>query len=242
MENEEKNLQGAELLSVMNAASQKRIATALNALKAEGLIFYGIAFVFYISLCLCWEKSAEWLIFSLYGISAFCAGYAVRNVRKTRSAQTLCFLLTVFLMLSSLWIGIMIFSNMISPYRYSETSMRYLYPDLYSATNFPGMVKDFFVLLRELFNNLFIFVGAFILSLFALKATANDLFWDKENPIDSIRIEDGRTLIKEPPAQNRFSDWRDRLCVVLGWIFLSMNLLAAIYRCMRSYLYFGLSL
>ena len=230
METFEKNLAGADLLSVMNTASQKRIAAALNALKAEGLIFYGVAFVFYISLCLCWEKSTEWLIFSLYGISAFGAGYAVRNVRKTRSAQTLCFLLTVFLLLSSLWIGIMIFSNMISPYRYSETSMRYLYPDLYSATNFPGMVKDFFVLLRELFDNLFIFAGAFILSLFALKATANDLLWDRENPVESIGIEPGETLIKGTPAQSKFSDWRDRLCVILGWIFLLMNLLAMIYR------------
>jgi len=230
MVNDEKNLTGADLLKLMNAASQKRIAAALNALKAEGLIFYGVAFVLFISLCLCWEESPEWLIIFVYGISALGAGYAVRNVRKTRSARTLCFLLIVFLLLSSLWIGIMIFSNMISPYRYSETSMRYLYPDLYFATNFPGMVKDFFVLLRELFNNLFIFAGAFILSLFALKATANDLLWDRENPVGLICMEHGEALIEGPPAQSLFSDWRDRLCVILGWIFLSMNLLAMIYR------------
>ena len=108
--------------------------------------------------------------------------------------------------------------------------MRYLYPDLYSAKNFPGIVKDFFVLLRELFDNLFIFAGAFILSLFALKATANDLLWDRENPVVSICIEPGETLIKEPPTQSKLLVWWDRLCVILGWIFLSMNLLAMIYR------------
>ena len=92
------------------------------------------------------------------------------------------------------------------------------------------MVKDFFALLRELFNNLFIFAGVFILSLFALKATANDLLWDRENPFESICIEHGETVIKGPPAQSLFSDWRDRLCIILGWIFLSMNLLVMIYR------------
>ena len=240
MENEKKTLSGSELLAVMDLASQKRLATAMSALKAEGLIFYAVGFVIDFLVCLCLEESREWLII-LYGISAFGAGYVVRNVRKTWSARTLCFLLTVFILFLSLWLSMMIFSHMISPYRYSETSLRYLYPDLFAA-NFPGMVKDFFALLRELCNNHLVFAGAFILSSFAVKATANDLFWDKENPVDSIRIEDGRTLIKEPPAQSRFSDWRDRLCVVLGWIFLSMNLLAAIYRCMRSYLYFGLSL
>ena len=97
------------------------------------------------------------------------------------------------------------------------------------------MVKDFFVLLRELGNSLLLFIAAFILSSFALKATANELFWDNENPVESIRIMDGRTLIKEPQVQNQFSNWWDRLCVILGWIFLSMNLLLAIYRCMRSY-------
>ena len=242
MENEKKTLSGSELLAVMDLASQKRLAAAMSALKAEGLIFYAIGFV--IAFLVCWlleEESYGWLII-LYGISAFGAGYVVRNVRKTWSARVLCFLLTVFILFLSLWLSMMIFSHMISPYRYSESSLRYLYPDLYCATNFPGMVRDFFALLRKLCNNHLVFAGAFILSSFAVKATANDLFWDKENPIDSIRIEDGRTLIKEPPAQNRFSDWRDRLCVVLGWIFLSMNLLAAIYRCMRSYLYFGLSL
>ena len=242
MENEKKTLSGSELLAVMDLASQKRLAAAMSALKAEGLIFYAIGFV--IAFLVCWlleEESYGWLII-LYGISAFGAGYVVRNVRKTWSARTLCFLLTVFILFLSLWLSMMIFSHMISPYRYSETSMRYLYPDLYSATNFPGMVKDFFVLLRELCHYHLVFAAAFILSSFAVKATANDLFWDKENPVDSIRIKDGRALIKEPQEQSKFSNWRDRLCVVLGWIFLSMNLLAAIYRCMRSYLYFRLSL
>ena len=230
MENEKKTLSGSELLAVMDLASQKRLATAMNSLKAEGLIFYAFAFVIGFLVCL-WleEESYGWLII-LYGISALGAGYAVRNVRKTWSARTLCFLLTVFILFLSLWLSMMIFSHMISPYRYSETSLRYLYPDLYAA-NFPGMVKDFFVLLRELGNRLF-FIAAFILGSFALKATANDLFWDNEKTVESIRIKDGRTLIKEPQAESKFSNMWNRLCVVLGWIFLSMNLLAAIYRCM----------
>ena len=234
MENEKKTLSGSELLAVMDLSSQKRLATAMNALKAEGLIFYAIAFVIGFLVRLWLEESYGWVII-LYGISAFGAGYVVRNVRTTRSARTLCFLLTVFILFLSLWLSMMIFSHMISPYRYSETSLRYLYPDLYSATNFPGMVKDFFVLLRELGNSLLLFIAAFILSSFALKATANELFWDNENPVESIRIKDGRTLIKEPQVQNQFSNWWDRLCVILGWIFLSMNLLLAIYRCVRSY-------
>ena len=234
MENEKKTLSGSELLAVMDLASQKRLATAMSALKAEGLIFYAVGFVIDFLVCLCLEESREWLII-LYGISAFGAGYVVRNVRKTRSARTLCFLLTVFILFLSLWLSMMIFSHMISPYRYSETSLRYLYPDLYSATNFPGMVKDFFVLLRELCNKLLIFIATFILGSFALKATANNLFWNRKKPVESIRIEDGRTLIKEPPARSKFLDWWNLLCVILGWIFLSMNLLAAIYRCMRSY-------
>ena len=240
MENEKKTLSGSELLAVMDLASQKRLATAMNALKAEGLIFYAIGFVIDFLVCL-WleEESYGWLII-LYGISAFGAGYVVRNVRKTWSARVLCLFLTVFILFLSLWLSMMIFSHMISPYRYSETSLRYLYPDLFE-TNFPGMIKDFFVLLRELCSSLFFFAAVFILGSFALKATANDLFWDKENPVDSIRIKDGRALIKEPQEQSKFSNWRDRLCVVLGWIFLAMNLLAAIYRCVRSYLYFGLS-
>ena len=241
MENEKKTLSGSELLAVMDLASQKRLAAAMSALKAEGLIFYAIGFVIDFLVCLWLEESYGWL-FILYGISAFGAGYVVRNVRKTWSARALCFLLTVFILFLSLWLSMMIFSHMISPYRYSETSLRYLYPDLYCATNFPGMVRDFFALLRELCHYHLVFAAAFILSSFAVKATSNDLFWDRENPVDSIRIEGGKALIKEPPAQSTFSDWRDRLCVVLGWIFLSMNLLAAIYRCMRSYLYFGLSL
>ncbi len=240
MENEKKTLSGSELLAVMDLASQKRLAAALNSLKAEGLIFYAIGFVIDFLVCLWLEESYGWLVI-LYGISAFGAGYVVRNVRKTWSARVLCFLLTVFILFLSLWLSMMIFSHMISPYRYSETSLRYLYPDLFE-TNFPGMVRDFFALLRELCHYHLVFAAAFILSSFAVKATANDLFWDKENPVDSIRIKDGRALIKEPQEQSKFSNWRDRLCVVLGWIFLSMNLLAAIYRCMRSYLYFRLSL
>ena len=240
MENEKETLSGPELLAVMDLASQKRLAIAMSALKAEGLIFYAVAFVIDFLVCLCLEEACGWLII-LYGISAFGAGYVVRNVRKTRSARSLCFLLTVLILFLSLWLSMMIFSHMVSPYRYSETSFRYLYPDLYSATNFPGMVKDFFALLRELGNNLF-FAAVFILGSFALKATTNDLSWDSENPVESIRIEDGRTLIKGPQAQSEFSDWRDRLCVVLGWIFLSMNLLLGIYRCMRSYIYCRFSL
>ena len=233
MENEKETLSGSELLAVMDLASQKRLAAAMSSLKAEGLIFYAVAFVIDFLVCLWLEESYGWL-FILYGISAFGAGYVVRNVRKTLSARTLCFLLTVFILFLSLWLSMMIFSHMISPYRYSETSLRYLYPDLFAAI-FPGMVKDFFALLRELCNSLLLFIAAFILSSFALKATANDLFWDREKPVESIRIEDGRTLIKEPQAESKFSNWWNWLCIVLGWIFLSMNLLAAIYRCMRSY-------
>ena len=235
MENEKKTLSGSELLAVMDLASQKRLAAAMNALKAEGLIFYAIGFVIDFLVCLWLEESYGWLII-LYGISAFGAGYVVRNVRKTWSARTLCFLLTVFILFLSLWLSMMIFSHMISPYRYSETSLRYLYPDLFAA-NFPGMVKDFFVLLRELCSSLFFFAAVFILGSFALKATANNLFWNRKKPVESIRIEDGRTLIEEPPARSKFWDWWNLLCVILGWIFLSMNLLAAIYRCVRSYIW-----
>ena len=170
MENEKKTLSGSELLAVMDLASQKRLAAAINALKAEGLIFYAIGFVIDFLVCLWLEESYGWL-FILYGISAFGAGYVVRNVRKTWSARALCFLLTVFILFLSLWLSMMIFSHMISPYRYSETSLRYLYPDLYCATNFPGMVRDFFALLRELCHYHLVFAAAFILSSFAVKAT-----------------------------------------------------------------------
>ncbi|MBR4665879.1 MAG: hypothetical protein IKO93_18585 [Lentisphaeria bacterium] len=231
MENFEKNLRGTDLLSVMNAASQKRIANALNALKAEGLIFYAVAVMIVVFLCL-WPCEFKYMIrlTCLYIISALGAGYTVRHVRKTWSARTLCFLLTVFLMLLVSWKIIMIFADvLIFQEKPDETIAFQLFP----LSAFLGVLEDFLSLICRLCGKLFGLTVIFVVNSLALKALAADLLWEDENTIKSITFRHGNISIKEKQEKYRWL-WLDRSCVVLGWIFLLMNLLMVIYRCVGS--------
>ena len=231
MENEEKNLQGADLLSVMNAASQKRIAAALNALKAEGLIFYAVAVMIVVFLCL-WPCEFKFMIrlTCLYIISALGAGYTVRHVRKIWSARTLCFLLTVFFMFLVFWKIIMIFADMMIFYEKPDEPITF---QLFPVRAFLDVVENFLSLICRLCGKLFGFAIIFIVNTFALKALAADLLWEGENTIRSITFRHGNISIKEKPEKYRWL-WLDRFCVALGWIFLLINLLIVIYRCIGS--------
>ena len=200
MENEKKTLSGSELLAVMDLVSQKRLATAMNALKAEGLIFYAVALVVGIwgVFYMCWTKTLMPLSI-LYNISAVGAGYAVRNVRKTHSGRILCFLLTASIMLLSFCCGILFLALLI----------------LYWATPF-----GCFCFLPLFFSIFFI-----ILAAFAFKATSQDLFWTEKNAVMSITVKHDTVMIEEISGKNKISCLLDLICVMLGWIFLLTKLL-----------------
>ncbi len=231
MENCEKKLEGADLLSAMNAASQKRIAVALNALKAEGLIFYAVAVMIVVFLCLCpCEFKFMMRLTCLYIISALGAGYTVRHVRKTWTARTLCFLLTVFLMLLVSWKVIMIFADMMIFHEKPDEPIMF---SLYPVSAFLGEVENFLSLICRLCGKLFGFAVIFVVNSFALKALSTDLLWEGENTVKTITFRHGNISIKEKLEKYRCL-WLDRVCVVLGWIFLLINLLMVIYRCVGA--------
>lgn len=224
----EKNLAGADLLSVMNTASQKRLAVALNALKAEGLIFGAVAALIVI-LFFRYSQEFEFMmrLTGLYVISALGAGYTVWCVRKTRSARTLCYLLTVVLMLLVSWKIIMIFADLMIFHEKPDEPMTI---QLYPLSAFLREMENLLSLICRLCGKLFGLAVIFIVNSLALKALAVDLLWEGENTIRSIAFRHGNISIKESPGK-KWLIWLDRVCVVLGWIFLLMNLLMVIYRC-----------
>lgn len=231
MENFEKNLQGTELLSVMTAASQKRIAAALNALKAQGLIFGAVAALIVIFFFL-YPHEFEFMmrLTGLYVISALGAGYTVWCVRKTRSARTLCYLLTVSLMLLVSWKIIMIFADVLI---FQEKPDEQIAFQLFPLSSFLSVLENFLSLICRLCGKLFGLAVIFIVNSLALKALTADLLWEGENTIKSISFRHGNISIKEKLEKYRWL-WLDRACVVLGWIFLLMNLLMIIFCCVGS--------
>ena len=224
MENEKKTLFGSELLAVMDLVSQKRLATAMNALKAEGLIFYAVAILITV-LFFRYSQEFEFMmrLTWLYVISAMGAGYTVWCVRKTWSARTLCFLLTVFLMLLVSWKIIMIFADMMI---FHEKPVEPMTLQLYPLSAFLREAENLLSLICRLCVKLFGFVVIFIVNSLALKALAADLLWEGENTIKAITFRRENIFIKKSPEEKRLL-WLDRVCVVLGWIFLLM----VIYRC-----------
>ena len=228
MENEKKTLSGSELLAVMDLSSQKRLATALNSLKAERLFFGAVAILIAV-LFFRYSQEFEFMmrLTWLYVISAFGAGYTVWCVRKNWSARTLCFLLTVFLMLLVSWKIIMIFADMMIFHEKPDEPMTF---QLYPLSAFLREAENLLSLICRLCVKLFGFVVIFIVNSLALKALAADLLWEGENTIKAITFRHGYISIKESPGKKRMI-WLDRVCVVLGWIFLMMNLQMVIYRC-----------
>ena len=101
---------------------------------------------------------------------------------------------------------------------------------LFPLSAFLGVLEDFLSLICRLCGKLFGLAVIFIVNSFALKALAADLLWEGENTIKSITFRHENISIKESRGENRLI-WLDRLCVVLGWIFLLMNLVMVIYRC-----------
>ena len=228
MENFEKNLQGPELLAVMDFASQKRLAAALNALKAEGLVFGAVA-ILIVVLFFRYSQEFEFMmrLTGLYVISALGAGYTVWCVRKTWTVRTLCYLLTVVLMLLVSWKIIMIFADMMIFHEKPDEPMTI---QLYPLSAFLREAENLLSLICRLCGKLFGLAVIFIVNSLALKALAADLLWEGETTIRSITFRHGNISIKESRGENRLI-WLDRICVVLGWIFLLMNLLMVIYRC-----------
>jgi len=231
MENCEKNLTGTELLRVMTAASQKRIAVALNALKAEGLIFGAVAALI-VTLFFLDPHEFESIrrLTWLYVISALGAGYTVWCVRKTWSARTLCYLLTAVLMLLVSWKIIMIFADLLI---FQEKPDEQIAFQLFPLSAFLGVAEKLLSLICRLCGKLFGLALIFIVNSLALKALAADLLWEGENTVKSITFRHENISVKERPLNNRLL-WLDRLCVVLGWIFLLMNLMMVIFRCVGS--------
>ncbi len=223
---DEKELTGSELLGVMNAASQKRIAAALNALKAEGLIFYAVA-ILIAALFARYPQEFEFMrLTGLYVISALGAGYTVRYVRKTWSARTLCFLLTVSLMLLVFRGSIKIFADMVICHFAGPDNPIVFH--WYPTSCFLQGAENCIDLLCRLAGKLFGVAAILIVSSFALKAVAADLLWEGESTIKSITFRHEIVSINESLGKNRLL-WLDRLCVVLGWIFLLMNLFWTFY-------------
>ena len=231
MENCEKKLGGADLLNVMNVTSQKRLAAALNALKAQGLIFGAVA-VLIVTLFFRYSQEFEFMmrLTKLYVISALGAGYTVWCVRKTWTVRTLCYLLTVFLMLLVSWKIIMIFADVLI---FQEKPDEQIAFQLFPLSSFLSVLENFLSLICRLCGKLFGLAVIFIVNSLALKALAADLLWEGENTIRSITFRHDNIFIKEIPGKNRLL-WLDRTCVVLGWIFLLMNLLMIIFRCVGT--------
>ena len=197
MENFEKKLGGADLLRMMDVTPQKRIAAALNALKVQGLIFGAVA-VLIVTLFFRYSQEFEFMIrlTGLYVISALGAGYTVWCVRKTWSARTLCYLLTVFLMLLVSWKIIMIFADVLIFHEKPDEPIAF---QLFPLSAFLGLAEDFLSLISRLCGKLFGFAVIFIVNTFALKALAADLLWEGENTIKSITFKHENISIKERP-------------------------------------------
>ena len=101
---------------------------------------------------------------------------------------------------------------------------------LYPLSAFLREAENLLSLICRLCGKLFGLAVIFIVNSLALKALAADLLWEGENTIRSIAFRHGNIFIKESRGEKRLI-WLDRICVVLGWIFLLMNLLMVIYRC-----------